>query len=156
MFKAKKLCSTLWCKGMNKSPFGLFWIQIFLKWTLISKMAVKINFRIKTKNHAVNPEMRFLTKLISKPNDCATAFPTAWVLKDRVGGKYFCKGVNNFPLTFNPLLNHQPSNPKWKKSRSFLHSLFNSYFNLQFKFGNFAIFDEPWGDSGLYSEAPIN
>ena len=44
---------------------------------LISKMAVKMNLRIMTKNHAADPEIGFLTKSISKPNGCATAMPTA-------------------------------------------------------------------------------
>ena len=45
---------------------------------LISKMAVKMNLKIITKNHAADPEIGFLTKPISKPDGCATAKPTAW------------------------------------------------------------------------------
>ena len=45
------------------------------------KIAVKMNLRIITKNHAADPEKRFLTKSISKPNGCATAMPTAWELR---------------------------------------------------------------------------
>ena len=40
-----------------------------------------MNLRIITKNHAADPEKRFLTKSISKPNGCATAMPTAWELR---------------------------------------------------------------------------
>ena len=43
-------------------------------------MAVKMNFRIITKNHAADPEIGFHTKSISKPNGRATAMPTAWEL----------------------------------------------------------------------------
>ena len=46
-------------------------------------MAVKMNLRIITKNHAVDPEIGFPTKSISKPNGCATAMPTAWELNKR-------------------------------------------------------------------------
>ena len=44
------------------------------------KRAVKMNLRIITKNHAADPEIGFLTKLISKPYGRATAMPTAWKL----------------------------------------------------------------------------
>ena len=44
-------------------------------------MAVKMNSRIITKNHAADPEIWFLTKSISKPYDRATAMPTAWELR---------------------------------------------------------------------------
>ena len=40
-------------------------------------MAVKMNLRIITKNHAADPEIGFLTKSISKPY----SMPTAWELK---------------------------------------------------------------------------
>ena len=39
-------------------------------------MAVKMNLRVITTNHAADPEVRFLKKSISKSNDCATAKPT--------------------------------------------------------------------------------
>ena len=39
-----------------------------------------MNFRIKTKNHAADPEKGSLTKSISKPYGCATAMPPAWEL----------------------------------------------------------------------------
>ena len=45
-------------------------------------MAVKMNLRIITKNHAADPEKGFLTKSISKPNGCARAMPTAWELRE--------------------------------------------------------------------------
>ena len=41
-------------------------------------MGVKVNVRIITKNHAADPEKEFLTKLISKLYDRATAMPQAW------------------------------------------------------------------------------
>ena len=44
-------------------------------------MDVKRNLRIITKNHAADPEIGLLTKLITKRNGCATAMPTAWELK---------------------------------------------------------------------------
>ena len=44
-------------------------------------MAVKMNLRIITKNHATDSEIGFLAKSISKSNGCATAMPTAWELK---------------------------------------------------------------------------
>ena len=47
---------------------------------MISKIGVKINLKIITKNHAADPEIGFLTKSISKPNGRATAMPTAWEL----------------------------------------------------------------------------
>ena len=43
-------------------------------------MAVKMNFRIKTKSHAADQEIGFLAKSISKFNGCATAMPQAWEL----------------------------------------------------------------------------
>ena len=48
-------------------------------------MSVKMNFRIKTKNHAADPENGFLTKSISKPNGSVTAMPPAWELKELCG-----------------------------------------------------------------------
>ena len=56
-------------------------LRNFFTSTLISKMAVKINLRIITKNHAADPEIGFLKKSISKPNGCATAMPTVWEVK---------------------------------------------------------------------------
>ena len=44
------------------------------------KIDVKMNLRIKTKNHAADPEKGSLTKSISKPYGCATAMPPAWEL----------------------------------------------------------------------------
>ena len=46
-------------------------------------MAVKMNLRIITKNHAADPEKGFLAKSISKSNGYATAMPTAWELKGK-------------------------------------------------------------------------
>ena len=47
-------------------------------------MAVKMNLRIITKNHAADPEKGFLAKSISKSNGYATAMPTASELKTLV------------------------------------------------------------------------
>ena len=47
----------------------------------ITKIAVKMNLRIITKNHATDPEKGFLTKSISKPYGRATAIPTASELR---------------------------------------------------------------------------
>ena len=43
-------------------------------------MGVKINFRIITKNRVADPEIRFLTKSILKPNGRGETMPTAWEL----------------------------------------------------------------------------
>ena len=43
----------------------------------ISKMIVKMNLPIITKNHAADPEKGFLTKSISKPYARVTALPPA-------------------------------------------------------------------------------
>ena len=45
----------------------IFCVRDFFSWNLISKIGVKINSRIITKNHASDPEIRFLTKSIPKP-----------------------------------------------------------------------------------------
>ena len=45
-------------------------------------MGVQINFRIITKNHATDPEIRFHTKSISKSYGRATAMPPARELSD--------------------------------------------------------------------------
>ena len=47
---------------------------------LISKLAVKMNLRIMTKNHGSDSELGFPAQSISKSNGCATAMPTAWEL----------------------------------------------------------------------------
>ena len=43
-------------------------------------MNVKTNFRSITKNHAADPDIRFLIKSISKPYGRVTAMSTAWEL----------------------------------------------------------------------------
>ena len=43
-------------------------------------MTVKMNLRIKTKNHAADPEIGSLNKSTLKPYDRAAAMPTAWEL----------------------------------------------------------------------------
>ena len=69
----------------NRAPkMNFFWCQgIFFTWTLIQKMAAKMNLRRITKNHAADPEKGFLAESISKPNGRATAMPTAWELTFR-------------------------------------------------------------------------
>ena len=57
-----------------------FGVKEFFSRISISKMDVKMNLGIITKNHAAYPEIGFLTKSISKPNGCATVIPTAWEL----------------------------------------------------------------------------
>ena len=51
-------------------------------------MAVKMNLRMITKNHAADPEIGFLAKSILKSNGFATAMPTAWelILEIRLAG----------------------------------------------------------------------
>ena len=44
-------------------------------------MAVKINLTKITKNHAADPEIRFLAKSNSTSNGYAKAMPTAWELR---------------------------------------------------------------------------
>ena len=39
----------------------------FFSWSFISKMGVKMNLRIITKNNAADSEIGFLTKSISRP-----------------------------------------------------------------------------------------
>ena len=57
---------------------------------MISKIGVKMNLRIITKNHAADPEISFLTKSISKPNGRATAMPTAWELSIIITRVAYC------------------------------------------------------------------
>ena len=47
---------------------------------LISKVNVKMNLRIKNKNHVADREKEFLTKSISKPYGRTTAMPTVRAL----------------------------------------------------------------------------
>ena len=49
-----------------------------MKEFLISKIDVKMNLSIITKNHAADPEKGFLTKSILKTYGRAMAIPTAW------------------------------------------------------------------------------
>ena len=46
-------------------------------------MGVKMNFRVITKSDAVDSEIGFLTKSISKPYGCATAMSPAWEFKSK-------------------------------------------------------------------------
>ena len=52
----------------------------FFSEILISKMDVKMNLRIITKNRAADPEIVFLIKSILEPYGRSTAMPTAWEL----------------------------------------------------------------------------
>ena len=65
-----------------------------------------MNLRIITKNHAADPEIRFLTESISKPNSRSTAMPTAWeFISDQQIIKTFLaksssKRLGSFPRPF--------------------------------------------------------
>ena len=61
-----------------------FGVKNFFSKILILKMDVKMNLTIITKNHAADPEIRFLTKSISKPYGRATAMPPAWRLNSGI------------------------------------------------------------------------
>ena len=54
------------------------------------KNGSKNEFEDKTKNHAADPEIGFLTKSISKANGYATAMPPAWELRIAPLGRQFC------------------------------------------------------------------
>ena len=58
-------------------------------------MAVKMNLRIITKNHAADPEIGLLAKSISKCNGYATAMPTA------LESKWFKNGLCKASVKFN-------------------------------------------------------
>ena len=47
---------------------NFFWVKNFFSEILISKMVVKMNLRIITKNYAVDPEIEFVTKSNLRPN----------------------------------------------------------------------------------------
>ena len=67
------------------------------------------------KNHAADPEIGFLTKLISKPNGCTTAMPTAWVLN----------GANPLP-SYGATITHSCETPNRASAslfRPYPHSL---------------------------------
>ena len=65
-------------------------------WILISKMGVKMNLSIETKNHSADSGKGFLTKSISKLYGRATAMPPAWEL---------IKFIEKYRLFFLILLN---------------------------------------------------
>ena len=76
------------------SKMNFYWCQRIFFMNFDLKMSVKMNLRIITKNHAADPEIGFLTKLILKPNGRASAIPTAWELKwkdhrEKLGEKQF-------------------------------------------------------------------
>ena len=52
-------------------------------------MSIKMNLRIITKNHAADPEIRFLIKSISKPFGRATGMPPAWGLDYEIFNTYY-------------------------------------------------------------------
>ena len=56
-----------------------FWCEGIFSRILISKLDVKMNLSIITKNHAADPEIGFRTKSILKTY--AAAMPTVWELK---------------------------------------------------------------------------
>ena len=47
-------------------------------------MDVRLNLRVKTKNHTADPEKGFFAKSIFKPHGCPEAMPTAWELVTEV------------------------------------------------------------------------
>ena len=59
----------------------VFWCREIFLLKSISKLGVKMNFRMIMKNHAADPEIGFLseilTKSILKPYDRNAAMPTA-------------------------------------------------------------------------------
>ena len=64
--------------GIRKRNF--LSVKKFFLLILISKMGVKMNLKIITKNHPADPVKGFLTKSISKPYGRITAMPPAWEL----------------------------------------------------------------------------
>ena len=60
-----------------------------------------MNLRITTKNHAADPKIGFLTKVISEPNGCTTVMPTAWELSHLNNFNPNCKApkINGRPKT---------------------------------------------------------
>ena len=65
-------------------------------------MGVKRNLSTRTRNHAADPEIGFLTKSISKPYSRATAMPPAWELKSTIRKKikkqFFVKKLIKYML----------------------------------------------------------
>ena len=57
-----------------------FGAKEFFRMNFDLKIGVKMNLRIITKNHETDPELRFLSKSISKPYGRATPMPPAWEL----------------------------------------------------------------------------
>ena len=66
---------------MSSFENDFFGDKDFFTLTLISKIGVKMNLRITTKNNEADPVIGSLRKSISKPNGYATAVPTAWELR---------------------------------------------------------------------------
>ena len=62
-------------RRLNSYAIGLRYFGLFE--ILIRKMGVKMNFRIKNKNHRADPEIGYLTKSILKPYDRRTVISTA-------------------------------------------------------------------------------
>ena len=53
-----------WSRKIGFRKWNFFGVKEIFLWTLISKIGVKTNLRIITKNHAAHPEIGFLTKSI--------------------------------------------------------------------------------------------
>ena len=68
-------------------------------------MALKMNIRIITKNHAADPEIGFIGKSISKSDGCATAMPAALELKNIILKWFVSKNLRTFVLKWFGLKN---------------------------------------------------
>ena len=57
-----------------------FGVKEFFSRIMISKMSVKMNFRIMTKNHAADSEIRSPQKIDLRADGTHESHPTAWEL----------------------------------------------------------------------------
>ena len=73
-------------------------VKEFFSWLFISKMGVKMNFRIITKYRWADPERRFLTKSILKPYGYATAMAPAWEISQAALKKVSGNDTYRIPL----------------------------------------------------------
>ena len=89
----------------------------FFTWFLISKMTVKMNLRITTKNHAADPEIGFLSKSISKPNGCATAMPTTWELKFVLWTRFKIRYYFVSPISEVKVFDRLETDLNWPRNR---------------------------------------
>ena len=71
-------------RRIKKSDFGNEFFLVPRNFFIIYdfKNGCKMNLRIIMINHAAYPEIRFLTKSISKPYGRASTMPPAWELKE--------------------------------------------------------------------------